>query len=541
MRCHLIYLGLILSLLCFGCQSSSSQNFVKLSQRALKINIGDEPQTLDPRRARDLTCQTISRMLFEGLVRMDQNEKIELALAESVEISSDLKTYTFHLKESSWSNGDAVTATDFVYAWGRMLSVDFPCDTAFHLYVIKNAKAINEGKKNLDAFGAMALDDKTLVIELENPTPYFLDLIAIPAFFPVNKKVDEKTPSWSQNAATYVCNGPFQLSAWKHQDHLIITKNNRYWDAPSVKLNSIELQMLQEETELKMFEKRHLDWAGSPLGNFPVDAIKSFKNSSSLKSKEMLGTYFIRVNTERNVLKHAPMRRAFALAIDRQAIVEHVTQGNQLPATGLVPTCLEIQKEPYFQDADLLNAKKLFSESLTALSLKNKDLSEISLLYPSSERSHLVAQALQQQWFDAFGIRVKLEGVEGKVYLDKLSNQDYHLAIGSWTADFPDPINFLEVFKYKNGGSNNTLWENSRFIDLLDKSSQIADASLRKVILGESEKILMEEMPIIPVFYYSMLYVNQPELKDVVLSSMGQIDFRWASLDYENKVIAQGE
>lgn len=532
-RC-LIYLCMILSLIGFGCQSSSSKNLAK-SQRTIKINIGSEPQTLDPRRARDLNCQTISRMLFEGLVRMDQNEKIELALAEGVTISPDHKTYTFHLKESNWSNGDPVTAFDFVYAWKRMLSADFPCDTAFHLYVIKNAK------ENLEELGARAVDNKTLVIELENPTPYFLDLLAIPAFFPINQQVDEKNPSWSQNAATYVCNGPFHLSEWKHQDHLLMTKNSKYWDAASVKINSIELQMVQEETELKMFEKGELDWAGSPMGTLPIDAIKSLRSGSHLKSKEMLGTYFIRVNTERAAFKHSSMRKAFALAINRQAIVEHVTQGNQTPATGLVPTCLNIQQEPYFQDADQQSAKKFFSESLAVLHLKNKNLSEISLLYPSSERSHLVAQALQQQWFEAFGIRVRLEGVEAKVYFDKLSKQDYYLAIASWTADFPDPINFLEVFKYKDGGSNNTLWENSKYIDLLDKSSQIADASMRRDVLAESEKILMEEMPIIPVFYYSMLYVNQPELKDVVLSSMGHIDFRWASLADENKAIAQGD
>ena len=529
MRGHLVYLSVILSLLAFGCQSPSSK-IVKQSERTVKINIVDEPQTLDPRRARDLKCQTISRMLFEGLVRMDQNEKTELALAESVDISSDLKVYTFHLKDSVWSNGDLVTASDFVYAWKKMLSADFPSDTAFHLYPIKNAKAIKEGKIDADAFGAVAVDAKTLTIELDQPTPYFLDLLAIPAFFPVNKKVDENTPSWSQNAATYVCNGPFQLSDWKHQDHLLMTKNSNYWDAPSVKLTSIELQMVQEETELKMFEKGELDWAGSPLGTLPVDALKSLRSGSALKSKEMLGTYFIRVNTQKGALKHASVRKALALAINRQAIVEHVTQGNQIPATGLVPTCLNLQKEPYFLDGDLQAAKKLFSGNLA----------DITLLYPSSERSHLIAQAVQQQWFAAFGIRIKLEAVEGKVYLDRMSKQNYDLAIGSWTADFSDPINFLEVFKYKNGGSNNTFWENSRFIDLLDQSAQIADTSLRREVLAKSEKILMEEMPIIPVFYYSMLYVNQPELKDVVLSSMGQIDFRWASFE-ESKVIAQGD
>ena len=467
---------------------------------------------------------------LEGLTRVNPSEKIDLALAESVDTSADLKTYTFHLKDSAWSNGDPVTASDFAYAWKKMLSPDFPSDTAFHLYVIKNAKAAKEGKVTLEEIGVRALDEKTLVVELQNPTPYFLELTAFPAFFPVNQKIDEKNPSWAQNASTYVCNGPFQLDDWKHQNRLRIRKNTKYWDAQSVKMTSIELQMLHEETELKLFEKNDLDWAGSPLSILPIEAIKTLRNDNSLKTKELLGTYFIRTNTERPPFNHPSIRKAFALAMNRRAIVDHVTQGNQIPATGLVPISLKLQKEPYFQDADLQNARKLFEEGLEALNMKKEELPEICLIYRADERNHLIAQAVQQQWFEAFGMRVKLEQIEGKVYFDRISKQNYHMASGSWIADFADPINFLEVFKYKNSGSNNTCWESSRFVELLDKSSQLADQEQRFDILAQSEQILMEEMPIIPIFYYTMLYVNQPSLKDVVLSSMGQIDFKWASI-----------
>ncbi len=541
-RCITFLLFTIVAAISFGCQSSSQKNHAEHASLGIKINLGIEPQTLDPRKARDLKCQTVVRMLFDGLTRVNPSEKTELALAESVTISADLKTYTFHLKDSVWTNGDAVTASDFAYAWKKMLSPDFPSDTAFNLYVIKNAKAVKAGKLNVDEIGIRVLDEKTLVVELENPTPYFLELTAYPAFFPVNQKIDEKNPSWAQNTSTYVGNGPFQLAEWRHHDHLTFKKNAKYWDAQSVKMNSIELQILQEETELKMFEKKDLDWAGSPLSTLPVDALKALQAGSSLKTKGLLGTYFIRTNTERSPLNHPSIRKAFALSMNRRAIVDHVTQGNQIPATGLVPIALKLQKEPYFQDADLQKARQLFSEGLEALHLKKEALPEICLSYPSTNtRNHLIAQAVQQQWFEAFGIRVRLEGVESKVYYAKVSKQDYQMALGDWIADFADPINFLEVFKYKNGGSNNTFWENPRFIELLDKSSQVADQEQRLEILAQSEQILMEEMPIIPVFYYTMLYVNQPSLKDVVLSSMGQIDFKWASIDSEGKSIGQGE
>jgi oligopeptide transport system substrate-binding protein len=280
-----------------------------------------------------------------------------------------------------------------------------------------------------------------------------------------------------------------------------------------------------------MYEKKALDWAGSPLSTLPVDALKFLREKHELKTKELLGTYFIRINTEKAPFAHPSMRKAFALAVDRHAIVDHVTQGNQIPATGLVPISLKVQKQPYFKDGDVNEARRLFKEGLVAQGLTAQDLPEVTLMYRAAERNHLIAQAVQQQWFEAFGIRIKLESIEGKVYFDRISKQDYHLASGSWIADFCDPINFLEVFKYKKGSSNNTLWENSRFIDLLNSSAQVADVNQRLALLSQSEQILMDEMPIVPIFYYTMLYVNQPYLKDVVLSAMGQIDFKWASID----------
>jgi oligopeptide transport system substrate-binding protein len=535
-----LIMSLILLAVGLGCQSPQNSKKDSISQ-TLRINIQDEPQTLDPRKARSLSGQTLVRMLFEGLTRVDKEEKAELALAASVAISSDLKTYTFHLKDSTWTNGDPVLASDFVYAWKKILSPDFPSDIAFHLYVIKNGKAAKEGKVSIDQIGVKILGDKTLEVELDNPTPYFLELVASPAFFPINQKVDEQNSSWSQNASTYVGNGPFQLIEWKHQNHLTLVKNNKYWDAPTVKISSLDFQMLQEETELKCFEKQKIDWAGSPLSTLPVDALDFLRKENKLNTKELLGTYFIRVNTEAPPFNHPSMRKAFALAINRGAIVDHVTRGNQIPATGLVPISLKLQEHPYFQDGDLIKAGRLFEEALKAQQLTRENLPEISLLYPTAERNHLIAQAIQQQWFEAFGIRVKLQSVEGKVYFDRVSKQDFQLSSGSWIADFADPINFLEVFKFKKGGSNNTLWENSRYAELLDQSSQVADPLQRLELLAQSEQILIDEMPMIPIFYYTMLYVNQPNLKGVVLSSMGQIDFKWAYFEKTEKLIAQGE
>lgn len=525
---------LAITLWCTSCQFPSSKSKALTTKKAdssIRMNIKDEPQTLDPRKARDLSSITLMKMLFEGLTRLDCSEKVDLALAEKVEISPDLKIYTFTLRDAVWSNGDPVTASDFSYAWTLCLSPDYPSDTAFQMYPIKNAKLAKEGKVALDEVGIRALDPHTLQVELESPTPYFLSLLTSPPFFPVNEKLDRKDPQWSQNAAHFVCNGPFALIEWKHQDRLEVVKNPSYWDADHVKLSAIHLVMVQEEAELMMFEKKELDWAGSPLSTLPLEAIKGLRNSSTLKTKEMLGTYFLRSNTEKAPFNHPKIRSAFAYAINRKAIVDHVTQGNQLPATGLVPTFFGLQKAPYFRDANVAMSKQLFEEALSEMGLTQEAFPEVSLIYRSGERNRLIAQAVQQQWFEAFGIRIKLESLEGKVYFDRISKQDYHLASGSWIADFEDPVNFLEVFKYKQSGSNNTLWENREYVRLLDASSTTADSDKRLELLAASEKVLIDDMPVIPIFYFTMLYVNHPQIKNVVLSSGGQLDFKWAYFD----------
>jgi len=513
-----------LCLFCVGCTTSQQK---QRSSQTVRLNIGQEPQALDPRKARHLGSLTIVHMLFEGLTRLDSKGKTQLGLAKRVEMSPDAKSYTFYLREALWTNGEHVKASDFVYAWKKLLSPDFPSDTAFHLYVLKNAKAAKEGKVGIDAIGVQALDEKTLLVELEYAAPYFLELVGTAPFFPVNQKVDEANPAWAQEASSYVGNGPFQLVTWQHQNELAVKKSEKYWDAEQVKLESLHLYMVNEETELKMFEKKELDWAGSPLSVLPLDALSSLRKKGELKTTPALSTYFLRTNTSVAPLNHPAIRKALALAIDRKAIAEHVTQG-QLPATRLVPSSFGLHTSPYFQDADRKRARELFEEGLTALHMKKEELPQIHYLYRMSERNHLIAQAIQEEWYQTLGIRVRLEGLEAKVFFSRISKQDFHLAYADWTADFPDPINFLEVFKYKKGGSNNTQWENPEYIQCLDRSSQSLDSKERFELLAKGEEILMEEMPIIPVLSANMLYLSQEDLKGVVLSPMGTIDFKWA-------------
>ncbi|MBS0620322.1 MAG: peptide ABC transporter substrate-binding protein [Verrucomicrobia bacterium] len=498
----------ILALLTFSCQHSPEK------KSTLRLNIGHEPASLDPRKVRDANSSTLVRMLFEGLTRMGREQITELALAKDVELSEDLCTYTFHLRESVWSDGTPLTATDFVCAWKSLLDPAFPSDTAYYLYILKNGKKIREGSLPVDALRVEAVDALTLRVELEHPAPYFLELLAFPAFFPVSAR-DET-----------VSNGPFQLAAWHHQDEVLLEKSPTYWDAGAVRLERIAFCMVEEGTELNMFERGELDWAGSPLSQLPLDSLAALREKKWLQSRELLGTKFIRLNTGKFPFDNMHLRQAFALAVDRRAIVDYVYQGNQIPATGLVPLSLGLQEAPYFEDGNLRVARELFAEALKEMNLK--ELPEVVITYLAGEGNHLLSQTLQQQWFEAFGVRVRLEAIEWKVYNDRLSKLDYQIAPGSWSADFSDPVNFLGVFQHRMGGSNNTYWESSRFNELLECSARVVGKDARKKLLRESEEILMKEMPVIPVFYFTMLYVNQPDLNDVVLSPMGIVDFKWA-------------
>lgn len=531
-----------------GCQPQGPEQPAKKPactevSKILRINIGSEPRTLDPARARDLQSITLVKMLFEGLTRINQGEKIEPALAEKIDVSDDLRTYTFHLRDSVWTNGEKVTAGDFVYAWRRILDPNNIAENAFQLYVIKNAKACKEGKLSLQELKIEAADDKTLRVELENPTPYFLELTSYPAFFPINAKVDRERPRWTEGKEDYVSNGPFSLKEWRHHDKLCVYKNEKYWGAKEVQLQEIHLFMLKEESELAMFESHELDWAGSPLSTLPVDALPKLREMNMLRSQPILGTYFLRVNTESPLLSSAKLRRALSFGIDREAVVEHVLMGSQVEAKGYVPTALRLQTAPYFDKVSEEALTKMFDEGLQETGLQRDDLANIELLYSSTERNQRIAHALQEHWMRLFGMQIKLFGVEQKVYLEKLHKGDFQLAAGSWLADFGDAFSFLEVFKEQNSSTNHTRWGDASYARLLEESNTTGDPVQRNALLARCEQILLDAMPIIPIFHYNLLFVQNENVKNIFVSRMGGIDFRWARFvqDSDRKTVAQAE
>ena len=491
----------------------------------LRITILDDPQSLDPRQVRDLSTVTVMHMLYEGLMRVDTNGEIIPGIAENVEISRDLKTYTFRLRDSRWSDGEPITANDFERTWKSILDPQSPAPNGYQLYVIKGAKEAKEGKLTLDKVGIIAEDSKTLVVRLKAPTPYFLELTASHFFYPVNRTMRNNT---SQDIVT---NGPFRLTHWNHHDELVAEKNPEYWDVDSVNLDQIQLMVLDENTALQMFEMGQLDWAGSPMSTIPQDAIQPLREKGKLQITPAAATHWFRFNTNKTPFNHPKMRRAFNLALDRQAIVDHITQGNQVPAIGIVPPSFGFQNQLYYHDADVEKARQLFQEALWEIKLKRNELPTITLCYAYNDRNHKVAQAVQQQWNEAFDIEVSLENCEDKTFFEKISTHDYQIGIGSWYANIRDPINFLDVFKYKNNKTNYTEWENPRYIALLDFSQLQNDLEKRKMFLEKAEELLIKETPVAPLFHGSFNYLKKENIHNVYFSDLGYLDFKHARID----------
>jgi oligopeptide transport system substrate-binding protein len=504
--------------LLFSCQKQGDN--LEPKKKGISINILSDPTTLDPRKTRALNERILTNMLFEGLTRLDKEGKTSLALAEEVEISSDGKSYSFRLKEAYWSHGERIQPQDFIYAWQTALSPSFPSSNAYQLFCIKNAEEIKLGKKEAQDLGVYALDEKTLKIDLVRPVPYFLELLAFSIFFPVHPSMDQ---------GNLVFSGPFVLKEWKHNDFIEVKQNPAYWDAKAVHLPSVYMTMVGEDTEMQMFEHKELDWAGSPMSTLPIDLLQNLKKEKVLHSSPMAGTVFFRVNTEKFPFHNKNIRKAFALAIHRQELVDHVIQGDQKVALRFLPS----SPVSYFADGADEEARAFLQKGLQELGISKSELGKVTLLYASNQKNHLTAQAIQQDWKRSLDLDVTIEAAESKVYYSRIGVQDYQLAAGSWIADYNDPESFLEVFKYKNSSTNNTQWENPLYTSLLSTANDLKKEQ-RAQVLGQCETLLMEELPIIPLYHLNYLYLKDKNLCDVIISPLGNIDFKWAYFYDEN-------
>ena len=300
-------------------------------------NLNSEPKSIDPALNTGVDGHQVIIGVFEGLCRLDERDQGIPGIAESWDISEDNLTYTFHLRDAKWSDGQPIKASDFVYAWKRAVDPATAAEYGYQMYYLKNGEAINNGEKPVDELGVKAIDDKTLEVTLENITPYFLQLTAFPTYMPVREDVVSADPEgWALNMDTYIGNGPFKVQEWKHDDVLKLVKNENYYDADKVKLDGIDYVFIVEaSTAVSAFESGEIDY----MEAVPAEKIAVLEeaNDENFKILPYLGTYFYIFNMNQEPVNNLKVRKALSLAINRTDIVEQVTKAGQVPATGFVP------------------------------------------------------------------------------------------------------------------------------------------------------------------------------------------------------------
>ncbi|HEX4839629.1 MAG TPA: peptide ABC transporter substrate-binding protein [Rhabdochlamydiaceae bacterium] len=476
----------------------------------LRMNVIREPSTMDPRRGSEFIGATFHGMLFEGLTRLNSDYSVSVAQAKTIEISDDRKTYTFHLRQAKWSDGSPVTAIDFEKAWKKVLSPDFSAPNAPLFYPIKNAEEAKKGIVPVDEVGIYAIDEQTLVVELKNPTPYFLKLIAFCAFFPVKHTLDKLDPSWMNQAGeNYLSNGPFKLHSWKQNNEIVLEKNPFYWESTMITLERIHVSMIKDEhTVLQMYENDEIDIIGDAISPIPNDAILKYHKKGVLKTFPSAATTAVSFNVAQFPFNNKAIRKAFAYAIDRKEIVDNITQLGEQVATQIIPSCLKAETaQSYFRDNNLKKSKYHFEKGLKQLGLTPEEFPILTYHYSFSELNHKLAQALQQQWAKNLGVKVQLQQCEHKVFLDRLGKRDYALAQMFWFAQYHDPMSVLERFKYKNNPKNYCNWENPTYITLLEQTASAINAKERSHLLDAAESLILEEMPLTPIYHWKTVFM----------------------------------
>ncbi len=499
------------------------------SQQILRLSYLYFPISLDPRIGGDEASERLIELLFEGLMRIGSDGKPACALAKSYEISADGRQYTFHLRDSLWTNGDPVTAYDFEYTWKRILSPGFSTPFAYYFYLIKNAKNAKEGSVSLDEVGVRVLDERTLKVELENPAPYFLERVATATLYaPVNHQVDKIHPNWSdQEGKGYVCNGPFQLKKRSITRGYELVKNPLYWDKERVFLDQILVTQNDNYTALQMFKNDETDWLGRPLRAWDPSFTTNLTGKAEYCSTQRIFWYVF--NVQRFPFNHVKLRKALAYAVNRKVIIEEL-QYDVSSATTPLPLGHTQLLGRGINDGDNEYALRLFEESLKELGIKREDFPTITLIQTKGAIADQVAPFIARQWRELFGIRCRADSYEWNTIFDKMTHGDYQIGGLSWKSGISDPINTLNAFRYASEKVNFAQWEDERYQKCLDAADKEVDYVKRLSYLRKAEEVLLREMPIIPIYYEMQQFMRKERLKVAVNPTTGQIDFSTARI-----------
>lgn len=482
-------------------------------EKILLVGNGTEPKSLDPHVTTGVTEHHVLMALMEGLTsEHPSEERVEPAVARSWESNEALDVWTFHLRpEARWSNGDPLTAQDFVFAYHRMLSPRMGSQYAEMLYLMKGAAAFHKGEiTDFSEVGVRALDDHTLQISLVGPTPYFPEVLPHYAWYPVHAPtilkfgdMDQRISRWT-HPGNFVGNGPFILTQWRFKHFLEVRKNPHYWDVDTVRLDGIRFFPIDNTAaEERMFRDGQLHLTQI----IPLDKIPWWRDNHPevFVSHPYLSVYFYRLNTTRPPLDDPRVRHALSLAIDRQAICEGVLKAGQPPARGMVPPVAGYQG-PQPLEFDPERARRLLAEAGYP---EGRGFPRLDILINVMESHKTLAEVIQQMWKKHLNIQAGINSQDWSVYLDSMSRLDYDVCRAGWTADYADPMTFLDMWTTGNG-NNLTGWSSARFDGLIDEARRTGRTEDRFGVLHRAESLLLEDLPVLPLYFYVRYYLVSP-------------------------------
>ncbi len=504
-----------------GSNSNSSSSSAKKT-----INWMDSAEipTMDISKATDVTSFNQLGNVEEGLYRLGKNSKVENALSTDTKVSKDGKTWTFTLRDSKWSNGDKLTAKDFVYSWRRTVNPKTASQYAYLFEGIHNATQISAGKAPVNSLGVKAEGDNKLVVTLDKRIPYFKLLMGFPLFFPQNQKVVEANGSkYGTSSKTTAFNGPFVQKGWTGSNlSWKLVKNKNYWDKKNVKLDAINYSVQKTpSTAYNLYQSNKLD-----ATILDSQQTKNLKHQKGYTLRDTAATFYLQFNQKKKIFKNADLRRAISMSINRKALGSALGGANT-PATSLTSKGVvnhdgkdwsEVVGDKKNAAYNPTEAKKLYKKALKELGVKNVSF---TILSDDTDSGQKTTETLQSQLEENLkGMKVSVANVPFKTRLNRSTSGNFDVVVSGWSADFADPISFVDLFTSKNA-QNNGKWSNSQYDKLIADSKTTADTTKRWDDLEKAEKILLSDEGIAPLYYKTEAWLVRPDIKGIVYNGAG--------------------
>ena len=521
------YLGIgLLPLVLASCGTTDSKNTTeKKIEQVATLTAGTPVQSLDPATAVDQTSITLLANVMEGLYRLDEKNQPQPALAAGQpKVSNDGKTYTIVIRDGAkWSDGTPITAEDFVVAWQRVVDPETTSPNVELFSTIKNAKEIISGKQPKEKLGVKSNGEQTLIIELEEPTPYFTDLLALTAYFPVQQKaIKENGKNYGTSKKSIETNGAYTLTNLDGvgtSDKWTIAKNEKYWDKKNVSMKKINFQVVKEiNTGINLYNDGQLD--DVPLAG---EYAKQYKKDKEYSTTLMANTMFLEMNQtgENKLLKNKNVRKAISYAIDRESLVEKLLDNGSIPSVGVVPKKMAYNpktKKDFANEKLVEFNKKQASTYWKTAKSKDKvsEKLELDILVGDGEFEKKAGEFLQGQLEENLeGLKVNITPVPANVFMERLTKKDFNLSLSGWQADYADPISFLANFE-TDSPLNHGGYSNKNYDDLLHVIS-----SKRWQELKKAEKILIDDMGVVPIFQVGTAKLEKSKIRNVLMHSIG--------------------